>query len=141
MEQNIIRCKLVVRGFTPEKDYAMIQKWWEGHHSLAPKLDHLGKNGKIIDYVNIPICAGFLYNTDSSICIFEFVICDPTREKEIRDEAIDRLIEVAKDWAKENRYKLLYCPSNRNKFISRLETAGFIEIDNNMSHLFYEVGE
>lgn len=139
MEQNDVRHRLVVRTFTPESDYVMIQKWWEEHHSYAPDLDHLGKNGRIIECDGLPVCAGFLYNTDSSICIFEFVISDPAKDKDTRDICLDRLIQVAKDWAKENKYKLLYSPANKIKFINRLESFGFIEIDNNMSHMFYKI--
>lgn len=140
MDKNSSISKLVVRDFTPSQDYVMIQKWWEEHDSYAPKLDHLGINGKIIEYDELPICAGFLYNTDSSICIFEFPVCNPVIDKEIRDICIDELINVSRRWAKNRNYKLLYAPSNKIKFINRLQDNGFIKIDDNMTHMFCEIG-
>ena len=130
-----------VRGFNLEQDYDMLYKWWRLHNSFPPKRDQLSDCGLIVERENNPICAGFLYSTDSSICVFEFVVCDPTIDKEIRDKALTKLIEEAQKWAAESLYSLIYTSVRGLKYINRLKNAGFIEVDKEMTHMFYEVKE
>jgi len=130
---------MVVRTFTPDNDYAIIEQWWLAHGSYPPKLEHLSATGLLVEEGGKPICNGFLYKTDSKICVFEFVCCDPNADKKVRDKALDQLIKAATQWAKNNNFTLIYTSVNSYKYILRLEDNGFIEVDNNMTHMFYEV--
>lgn len=116
-------------------DYDVINEWWQEHGSFAPDKHHLPKNG-IIVYDVENIAAGFLYNTDSSICVFEFVICNPNVSKEKRDEGLDLLIKGAIEWAENNEYSLIYTSIGIQKYIQRLKDNDFIEADNNQTHMF-----
>ncbi len=86
---------LVTRLFDLEKDYAIIKKWWHAHGCFPPKADHLSTTGIVIE-ADKPFCAGWLYHTDSKICIFEFVVSDPLACKELRNDALKLLIEEIK---------------------------------------------
>lgn len=131
------RYGLVVRGFDLDKDYDIVRQWWINHGSYPPKPEHLSSTGIIIE-ADKPVCAGWLYQTDSKICVFEFVISDPLAGKEIRDAALMLLIETIKQIASE-KYSLIYTSVRGQKYISRLINSGFVEVDKDQTHCFCEV--
>ncbi len=137
MGENSIRYKLVARGFHEKQDYDMMASWWKSHGSLPPKPEFLSTTGIVIEADHKPVCLGFMYRTDSKICVFEFVTCDPEAEKQVRDDALDYLIKAAKFWADTQGFTLTYTSVKTQKYISRLKKQDFIEVDNNMTHLFY----
>jgi len=138
MGQENIKCGMVTRKFDFLADYAMIQEWWQLHGSFAPKPQHLSSTGLIIE-ADIPLCAGWLYNTDSKICVFEFVVCNPKIEKSLRDTALTLLIEEIKKLALSRGYELIYSSVKGLKYIKRLIDAGFMVADTDQTHCFYEV--
>ena len=131
---------LVTRPFDLAKDYATIQEWWKLHGSFAPKPQHLSSTGIIIEADN-PLCAGWLYNTDSKICVFEFVVSNPNVNKDLRDAALTLLIEEIKQLACLREYELIYSSVKGLKYVSRLQAAGFIVADEDQTHCFYEVAK
>ena len=139
MGQASIRCGLVTRLFDLDKDYAIIQEWWKQHGSFAPKPQHLSSTGLIIEADN-PLCAGWLYNTDSKICVFEFVVSNPNVSKDLRDAALTLLIQEIKKLASNRGYELIYSSVKGMKYINRLLAAGFIIADEEQVHCFCEVG-
>jgi len=138
MGQADIKCGLVTRGFEFETDYAIISAWWEQHGSFAPRPQHLSSTGLIIE-ADIPLCAGWLYNTDSKICVFEFVVCNPNADKSLRDAALTLLIEEIKALSSQRGYELIYSSVKGERYINRLEAAGFIITDSGQTHCFYGV--
>jgi hypothetical protein len=83
-----------VQVFTKEF-YPIVKKWWENHPNwgLAIPLNSLSKNGIIVFIGEKPICAGWLYSTDSDLRLLEWVITNPESEKDERDVALDLLFE------------------------------------------------
>lgn len=85
------------RPVTP-KDYDVINAWYRGHH-MPPLCEHLFPD---VGYVVDGIGAGFIYQTDSSLCFIEGYISNPDSGKDDRKEAFDQitncLIRVAKDF-------------------------------------------
>ena len=79
---------------------------------------------------------GFLYKTDSKICVFEFVISDPAAHKDIRNVCIDILIRKAVEWTEKNGFNLIYTSTSIIRYTNRLKEQGFIEADNNQTHMF-----
>ncbi len=125
--------------FDFNNDYDILFSWWQEHGSFPPKREHLSQTGIIITSDNKPVCCGFLYKTDSKICVFEFVISDPKAEKEVRNAALNLLIKETKNWARENNYSLIYTSVNIPSYIKKLIDNGFTEMDKNQTHLFYQL--
>ena len=136
MGQTDSRYRLVTRLFDYSQDYDIIQQWWEAHGSFAPRPEHLSSTGVIIE-ADDPCCAGWLYNTDSKICVFEFVVSNPNIDKQLRDAALTLLVETIKDIARQRGYTLIYSSVKGEKYIKRLENAGFVVADNGQTHCFY----
>lgn len=124
------------RRFNLKNDYGTISEWWLGNKSFAPKTFHLPETGLIIQYSKIDVCAGFLYKTDSKICVFEFVVSDPFAHKDVRDICINILISKVIEWAEDNGFNLIYTSISIGRYIKRLEDQGFIKADTNQTHMF-----
>lgn len=121
--------------------YAIVEKWWNSHGSYPPKPEYLPDN--INDWLFVVendtrAAAGFMYQSNSKICIFEFVVCNPALDKETRDKALDKLIKLSIDWKEKNNYGLIYSSIGINKYIKRLEDNGFVKVDTGQTHMFYE---
>ena len=138
MGQTDVKRGLVTRSFDFDKDYGIIKEWWKLHGSFAPKPQHLSATGLIIE-ADIPLCAGWLYNTDSKICVFEFVVSNPNADKHSRDAALTLLIEEIKKLASNRGYELIYSSVKGMKYINRLQAAGFIVADEDQTHMFMEL--
>ena len=141
MGSKNIGCKLVTRPFILDKDYVTIESWWIKHCSFAPKPEHLSETGIIVEVDEEPACAGWIYKTDSSFCIFEFVVSNPDLQKDKRDLALSKLIEFVKQWAKDNGFTIIYSSIGIKSYIKRLKDGGFIVADTNQTHLFCEIGK
>lgn len=57
-----------------KSDYLSLCRWYERHGIQAPEASSLSKFGYIVPEV----AAGFLYRTDSDVCLIEGVITNPT---------------------------------------------------------------
>lgn len=128
-----------VKEFNIDDDYEILVDWWLKHGSNSPKKSHLSSTGLIIKINSIPICIGFLYNTDSKISFFEQVIVNPSVDKKLRDLALPMLIKKIKEIAKERGYELLCSSISIPRYIKRLKDEGFIEVDKHQTHLFCEL--
>ena len=81
-----------------EEDYETICKWWElWNWPVIPKemLPDKGKSGFIVEKNNIPIVSGFLYLTNSTGALLEWIVSNPEYREDDRKEAIELLINNA----------------------------------------------
>ena len=128
--------RILARLFDKNTDYQMISKWWELHGSFVPHEEHLPNTGFVIEFNKLPVCAGFLYRTDSKICVFEFVVSDPEATKEVKNVCLNELITQVTAWSKENKFSLIYTSIAIPRYISRLIEQGFIKADTGQTHMF-----
>lgn len=69
------------------QDIEMIQQWYSARGVEVPSANSLPEIGYIVG----DIAAGFIYQTDSSICMLDGYITNPTRIGSLRDEAIEAI--------------------------------------------------
>lgn len=73
--------------------------YWYRLRDLQPVDDSLIPN---IGFIVPKVAAGFLYKTDSAVCLFDGYITNPQSDKTTRDKALDaitaELISAAKDY-------------------------------------------
>lgn len=131
--------ELVIRFFDSELDYAEYNRWWMLYGSRAPQLKFLSENGFVVSSNGVRAAIGFVYQTDSKMCVYEFVVCNPEVSKLERSEALDMLIRAAKQWAKANGYEFIYTCANIGRYKKRLLDSGFVEGDGGQQHFLYEV--
>lgn len=120
-------------------DYDTVAGWWKAHNEGFPPQEFLPGTGIVMEVEGKPVCAGFLYRTDSKICIFEWQACDPKAGKKERNVALDGLVDTAIWWAKENGFGMIHSSTNIQRFTKRLKDKGFIGKDRNYTNLFMKV--
>ena len=82
-----------------DQDWDTLCKWWEAWPKWVnpPKsfLPDNGKGGFIVEKNNKPICAGFIYLTNSDAVLLEWIVSDPEYREDDRKEALELLITGA----------------------------------------------
>jgi len=81
-----------------KEDYETICKWWKWWRwPVIPRemLPDKGKSGFIVEKNNIPIVSAFLYLTNSTGALLEWIVSNPEYREDDRKEAIELLITNA----------------------------------------------
>lgn len=109
----------------------ILAKWWSDWRWVAPLRDFLPENGTggIIVYDNyIPVCAGFMYLTNSNAAWCEFVISNfEYKDKVKRKESLTLLLNSMENILKESGVTYLYT-SLKNKSLMNIYTElGYLQ--------------
>jgi hypothetical protein len=123
-----------IRFFRPEADYEMVSAWWKAWKWPVLPLDALPKTGVIIS-TQTDVCAGWLYQSDSSIAWIEFIISNPNYREPDRSLCLDTLIGTLLTLAREAGYQNVFTSTNAASLIKRHERNGFRVTDINVTHL------
>ena len=110
------------------EDYDNILKgWWKGWGWEAPSRDFLpqdGQGGIMVWDGDTPVCAGFLYNTNSKVAWVDWIISNK-EYKESRKEALSILIQTLTSVAKNLDNKFAYALIKHNGLIGVYEQQGY----------------
>ena len=123
-----------------ESDYDnILLGWWSDWGWTAPVKEMLpqdGVGGVIIYDDEEPVCAGFLYMTNSRMCWVEWVISNKNyRKKPQRAEALTLLIETLTVIAKNNGAKLAYTVIKNESLSKVYKQVGYIDGDTNIKEM------
>lgn len=118
-----------------ESDYDNILiGWWGDWGWAAPSRDFLpdnGAGGLIVFDGEEPVCAGFIYVTNSKACWVDWIISSKTyRGKVNRTEAIDLLISSLTQLCEASGGKYAYALIKHNSLIEVYEKNGYSRADN-----------
>ena len=83
-----------------EEDYETICKWWElWNWPVIPKemLPENGLSGLMVEKKGINIVAGFIYMTNSTTAILDWIVSNPDYRDKDRKYAIELLIVTAEE--------------------------------------------
>ncbi len=97
------------------KKYLIVKNWWERRKWKVPTPKSLSTTGIMIykdDYQ--PICAGWLYQTDSSMAIVGFIIADLETIGKTKKNAIEFLLVQIEKVAKDLGFSSLSMPTSSN---------------------------
>jgi len=86
-----------------EEDYETICAWWKWWRwTVLPKsaLPDNGKCGFMVEKNNKPIVSGFLYLTNSTGALLEWIVSNPDYREDDRKDAIELLINEAEKFCK-----------------------------------------
>jgi hypothetical protein len=126
MELNIQKLK--------EDDYEkLLVNWWKDWEWQAPPKNFLPDNGTggfMVYNKDIPICAGFIYKSNSKVAWVDWIISDKNyKDKESRKEALTYLIEALTEICKQLGYTYCYALINHKGLIKTYENLGYIKAD------------
>tara|TARA_R110000796_G_scaffold86916_1_gene187901 strand:+ start:826 stop:1236 length:411 start_codon:yes stop_codon:yes gene_type:complete len=117
-----------------DSDYEnILSQWWEDWGWESPQKDFLPEDatgGLMILDGDVPVCAGFIYTTNSAVAWVDWIISNKEyRKKPQRTEAIGLLIETLTNVCKKNGAKYVYALIKHKSLIETYEKLGYIAGD------------
>lgn len=110
-------------------DYDTLVEWWKFWRFTPPIREILPNNGTggvmILDDDNTPLCAGFVYDTNSYICWIEYLVVNPKLDKVKREDAIYKTLEVLKYLCKEKKYLFAFSSIKHESLLKKYINSGF----------------
>jgi hypothetical protein len=116
------------RRWLEESDYPELCKWWKAFRFPAPAQHLLPDNGRcgiMISKDGVNICAGFLYFTNSSFALCEYVVSNFEYKNEDRHDALAVLYSSIEKQAKKEGYSVLFSTVNHPSLINKMESFGW----------------
>lgn len=123
-----------------ETDYdTILVGWWKEWGWESPSRDFLpmdGKGGVIAFDGDVPICAGFLYLTNSKASWIDWIISSKTyTDREKRKFAINLLISTLTDLSKDMGNKYAYALIKHDNLIKTYQSLGYIKGESYQSEM------
>ena len=117
-----------------ESDYDdILVGWWKQWKWEAPQRDFLpndGKGGIIVYDKETPVCAGFMYLTNSKVAWVDWIISNKEyTKKPQRKDAIKLLVSSLTDICKKTGSKYSYALIKNQSLIGMYEELGYIKGD------------
>ncbi len=123
--------------------YPIITKWWEDWKWDCPvMIKSLPETGVMISNNGIFICCGFLYRTDSKICIIGWIISSRDKKyRQLRKDSIELLIITLEELGKKMGFISVFMPAKDLSLIKRLEKHGYNKdkADLNMTNFIKDI--
>ena len=117
--------------------------WWKDWGWEPPAKDFLpedGEGGLIVLDKGIPVCAGFIYITNSKVAWVNWVISDKSfKKKKIRNKAIEVLLENLVLMAIKNKNFYVFASNNNSSLIKRFINIGFIKGCTNSTEIIFKI--
>tara|TARA_R110002020_G_scaffold83781_2_gene208096 strand:- start:22876 stop:23286 length:411 start_codon:yes stop_codon:yes gene_type:complete len=115
-----------------EEDYEEILcGWWKQWRWTPPSRDFLPDNGTggfIVYDGETPICAGFMYITNSQATWCDWIISNlKYKDRQKRKEALELLVKTISDKAEELGKKYVYALIKNQPLINVYKKVGFVE--------------
>lgn len=114
---------LQVRCYRPE-DYEIVAEWWRQWNWPVIPQDTLPAIGIVVERDG-PICAAWIYQTDSDLCWAEWFISDKTYKENDRSAALDLLIKSLVEKAKSLGFRNMFSSVRNPALIARLKKHGY----------------
>jgi hypothetical protein len=131
--------ELTIRNLNESDYHNILVDWWIQWNWEPPKRNFLPDNGKggIIVYDGeTPVCAGFIYITNSDVSWVDWIISNKEyKNKDKRREAIILLIASLTNIAKDSGAGYAYALIKNNSLIKTYEDLGYIKGDTYTSEM------
>ena len=125
--------ELTVRNLN-ELDYEKyLVKWWKDWKWVAPVKDFLpdsGKGGIMVLDKDTPVCAGYIYMTNSKVAWVDWIISDRNyKKKPQRKQAIFLLIETLTKMCRNLGFVFCYALIKNKNLMATYTELGYNEAD------------
>lgn len=114
--------------FSFKDDYNDLIEWWSGWGwDTYPYLDTLPPTGIIIINNGKKICNCFIYKTDSSWAVINWILINPKTNKQERKGCLEYMIEQATLECKKMGFKLIdIMIDEKVNFINKAKQQGYL---------------
>jgi len=112
-----------------DNDYEdVLVGWWKDWRWTPPAKDFLSDKGYMVYCDDEPVCAGFMYVTNSKVVLLEWIISNfNVKNKKVRKEALLTLIEFVTSVARGIEKKYVYSLLKNPSLISLYEELGYVK--------------
>lgn len=125
--------ELTIRKLNDTDYEDILLKWWDDWGWTAPEKDFLPDNGRggiIVFDGDVPVCAGFMYLTNSKVAWIDWIISNKEyRKKPLRKEAIELLVAALTNISTDAGSKYGYALIKSKSLIEVYEKLGYIQGD------------
>lgn len=133
------------RWITTE-DYDTLVEWWKFWRFCPPTREVLPDNGLsgivVTDDNDTPICAGFIYYTNSPIAWIEFIVSNPdVKDKKTRHDSLVFLINELSGTALLNNRKVIYSSLKNENLMNKYVECGFQKGGSNTTEMIKSTWE
>lgn len=131
-----------IRHVNYETDYVLLEQWWKWHGWDPLPQDMLPKDGGFMvvrELDDLPICAGFIYDTGTKVAWLEFIVSSPSAGIIERAKAVREIIECCVSHCKERGIKAVFTSLNNNALIRLYQKSGFALTETGMTNLVLSV--
>jgi hypothetical protein len=123
-----------------ENDYdSVLVGWWNAWGWTPPKKDFLpddGKGGIMVYDGEEPICAGFIYTTNSKVAWVDWIISSKEyRKKPERSEAIKLLVSTLTNICRNTGHKYTYALIKHPSLVETYKEIGYMKGDGYIGEL------
>tara|TARA_R110000796_G_scaffold186460_1_gene303367 strand:- start:10747 stop:11148 length:402 start_codon:yes stop_codon:yes gene_type:complete len=120
-----------------DNDYDdILCKWWKDWKWTAPAKDFLPDMGYMVYYNDKPICAGYMYVTNSNVVLLEWIISSfEFKDRKIRKEAIFMLIQTITLLSANLGKKYVYSLLKSKSLIDIYQEIGYLKGDSNTQEM------
>ena len=123
--------KFEVRKLNSTDYDSILTKWWKNWRWTSPPKDFLPENGEggfIVYEEDIPVCAGYIYITNSKVGWCDWIISNfEYKDKIKREQALIYLISVLTNTLKLSGCKYSYALLKSKSLTQHYEKNGYIE--------------
>jgi hypothetical protein len=124
---------ILVRALNASDYDDILVGWWKDWGWDAPAKDFLpddATGGLIVFDGDEPVCAGFMYTTNSKVAWVDWIISSKTyRTKPTRKECLDLLIYALTHICKSKEHKYVYALIKDRNLIATYESLGYVKGD------------
>ena len=124
---------ILVRALNASDYDDILVGWWRDWGWDAPAKDFLpddATGGLIVFDGDEPVCAGFMYTTNSKVAWVDWIISSKTyRKKPTRKECLDLLIYALTHICKSKEHKYVYALIKDRNLINTYENFGYVKGD------------
>ena len=114
--------------------------WWKDWKWTAPKKDFLPDMGYMVYYNDKPICAGYMYVTNSNVVLLEWIISNfKFKDRKIRKEALLMLVETITSLAGSLGKKYVYSLLKSKSLIELYEDLGYMRGGTNGTEMIKKI--
>jgi len=115
-----------------EKDYEdILSGWWKDWRWTPPSKEFLpedGMGGFIVYDEDTPVCAGFMYITNSKATWCDWIISNlKYKDRQKRKEALELLVKTISNKAEDLGKKYVYALIKNKPLINVYKKIGFVE--------------
>lgn len=126
-----------------ESDYDIATSWHEFWRFPQPPKECLpnnGLSGLMIMKEDIPVCMGYLYFTNSSMCWLEWIISNPEYKEKDRAVAIQLLITELSNIAEGKGFKVIFTSVKNPNLIKHYKECGYVVGSENTKEMIKKIG-